>query len=128
MCPLWPLHFVFLYLILFLFTFYAVLGASGALKSNVILDPDAVSVLHMSETKPIKLSIPEVDFCSSEAQPTLILRSVNPDIVTCSASKPMLLEYKGKYSTSFNVTGNFMGKSEILVEYKCNGKNNKISL
>lgn len=122
MCPLWPLHFVFLYLLLFLFTFYAVLGASSALKSNVILKPDTVSELHMSETRTIQLVIPEVDFCSSEAHPTLSLHSANPDIVTCSATEPILLQFQEKYSTSFNVTGNFMGRSEILLEYSCNGK------
>lgn len=123
MCPIWPLHFVLLYLLLFLFTFYAVIGASNALKSNVSLNPDTVSELHMSETRTVKLVIPKVDFCASGKHSTLTLRSANPDIVTCSASEPMLLQFQEKYSTSFNVTGNFMGRSEIVVEYNCNGKN-----
>ena len=89
MCPLWPLHFVFLYLVLFMFTFYAVLGASNILKSNAILNPHEVSLLHMTDTKSIKLTIPEVDFCSAESPPYLSFRSSDAEVVTCSPSEPV---------------------------------------
>lgn len=60
MCPLWPLHYVFLYVVMFGMTwatsFKAVGAVMNAAKSSISFQPESLEDLIMDETYTLKVS------------------------------------------------------------------------
>ena len=119
MCPLWPFHYVILYVLLFLSIHFVVLTASRNLgaANNVILNLPAVNILRMSETNTINITISNALISNLE----YIRIDIKPNRENVVIFSPAVLEvnktdYFNNETRSFNVTGDFLGSTNLLIK------------
>ena len=119
MCPLWPFHYVILYVLLFFFAHFVLLTASKKLNvpNNVILNPVTMNTLKMSETKTINITILNALISSQE----YIRIEIKPNKENVVMISPVFLEiwkddYLANQTKSFNVTGDFLGSTDLSIE------------
>lgn len=119
MCPLWPFHYVAIFVLLFLSVHRLVSSTAeyGNTLYNVTFSTLRIVDLQMSETKMVNFTFP-ANRIPERKRTRIELSSQNNDIVVCSPSYfeiPPSLHSVADYSGTFNVTGNFMGSTNITI-------------
>jgi hypothetical protein len=119
MCPLWPFHFVILYVLLFMSAHFVVLTASKNLSAlnGVVLSPSTVSTLRMSETKTISITVSNA-LLSSEDYVRIVIKPNRENVVVCYPTVHEIRknDYSINQTKSFNLTGDFLGSTDVSIE------------
>lgn len=119
MCPLWPFHYLIIYLVLFSSLFYFVVVSSASTKSwNVTFTPAQILRTHISEVTKVHFNVTEFD----DNTRTSIVSVICPDILQCTPSYITVPRTSKQFSSSFNVTPTFMGAVNVKLRLLSEGK------
>lgn len=119
MCPLWPFHYLLVYLVLFASVFYIAVGSTAINCKywNVTFYPSRINSAQIDQAAKVDFNVTLVDCRSS-----ITVRPVCSHILSCWPSSiqvpPDLSETeKTRYfSSSFNVTPTFMGYGDVKID------------
>lgn len=125
MCPLWPLHIILMYLLVIVPLWLVCCEVlDKVVPWTVKYQPAELLGLEMTETAVVnfttQLSQDDIDYGS------VYFQSSSPHVVKLDQSVPILLKTQslenGSWSSSLNITGNFLGYADVKMVMKKAGK------
>lgn len=119
MCPLWPFHYLLVYLVLFASVLYISVGSTAinCKHCNVTFYPSRISSAQIDQTVKVEFNLTLMDCPSSIA-----VRPVCSPILTCWPTSILVppdlpeTEKTRYFSSSFNVTPTFMGYGDVQID------------
>ncbi|ODM97448.1 Ileal sodium/bile acid cotransporter [Orchesella cincta] len=127
MCPLWPAHYILMYIMmlgpLWLMSFQMVGAASQAMsKYDVTFEPDTVKQLLIGSVSTVDVKFKRTEL-SQEGDKDIVnvvyyardknIASISPELVSTS---DIVEIQNGTFSSKVNITGNFIGYTEICAQ------------
>ncbi|CAL8138114.1 unnamed protein product [Orchesella dallaii] len=126
MCPLWPLHYILVYIMMFgplwLMSFQMVGAASKAMsKYDATFEPESVKQLLIGNhsTVNVKFKRTEITHEGNRDIVNVVYYSKDHNIASVSPETfPVntVSDKNGTFSSEFNITGNFIGYTEICAQ------------
>ncbi|KAJ9575089.1 hypothetical protein L9F63_007750 [Diploptera punctata] len=127
MCPLWPFHLVFVYVTilapLWILSTSVVAHVTTNTQWGVDFNPDRITNLPIGNVKTVSFSTTDLskqDIDSGTvtvvADPDGTIADVNPSYKTYILKTEVIKD--GNWSSAFNITGNFLGHTQINLQLK----------